>query len=123
MQKKSFRTTQENLTVEIITTGEYPGDGLPKPVQFPDPKDVAVEIEGVKTLNLSKLVELKLASGISGAARLKDLADVQELIKLKDLESGFSEQLDPSVRAKFIELYDSVVKEREQEKRRRGIER
>ncbi|MEJ7713101.1 MAG: hypothetical protein WKF84_25470 [Pyrinomonadaceae bacterium] len=46
--KKSFRTTQENLTVEIITTGEYPGDGLPKPVQFPDPKDVTVEIEGSK---------------------------------------------------------------------------
>ncbi|MEJ7713102.1 MAG: hypothetical protein WKF84_25475 [Pyrinomonadaceae bacterium] len=67
-------------------------------------------------------MELKLASGISGAARLKDLADVQELIKLKDLERGFSEKLDPSVRAKFTELYDSVVKEREQE-RNRGIER
>ena len=120
--KKSFRTTQENLTIEIITTGEYPGDGLPKSVQFPDPKDVAVEIEGVKTLNLPKLVELKLASGISGAARLKDLADVQELIKLKDLGEDFSEKLDPSVRAKFSELYDSVVKEREQE-RERGIER
>ncbi len=86
------------------------------------PKDVAIEIEGVKTLNLPKLVELKLASGITGAARLKDLADVQELIKLKDLGEDFSEKLDPSVRAKFIELYDSVVKEREQE-HNRGIER
>ncbi len=35
-------------------------------------------IEGVKILNLPKLVELKLASGMSGAARLKDLADVQD---------------------------------------------
>src|SRR5215813_6388488 len=29
---KKFRTTDENVPVEIITTGEYPGDGLPKPV-------------------------------------------------------------------------------------------
>jgi len=120
--KKSFRTTQENLTIEIIIAGEYPGDGLPKSVEFPDPKDIAVEIEGVKTLNLPKLIELKLASGISGAARLKDLADVQELIKLKDLEREFFEQLDPFVRTKFIELHDAVMKEREQE-RNREVER
>jgi len=116
--KKSFRTTQENLTIEIITTGEYPGDGLPKPVRFPEPKEHSVVIEGIKTLNLPKLVELKLASGISGAARLKDLADVQELIKLKDLDREFSEKLDPSVRDKFIELRQAVVEERKQARNR-----
>lgn len=114
--KKSFRTTQENLTVEIITTGEYPGDGLPKPVVFPHPKDHSVIIEGIKTINLEKLIELKLASGMSGAARLKDLADVQELIRLKHLEKEFSENLDSSVRDKFIELYQEVAKAREQER-------
>ncbi len=116
--KKSFRTTHENLTIEIITTGEYPGDGLPKPVRFPEPKEHSVVIEGIKTLNLPKLVELKLASGISGAARLKDLADVQELIKLKDLDREFSEKLDPSVRDKFIELRQAVVEERKQARNR-----
>lgn len=35
--KKKFRTTEENIPVEIITAGEFPGDGLPKPVVFPDP--------------------------------------------------------------------------------------
>ena len=55
---------------------------------------------------------------MSGAARLKDLADVQELIKLKDLESEFSEKLDPSVRDKFTELHQAVVEERKQARNR-----
>lgn len=32
---KKFRTTGENVTVEIITSEEFPGDGKPKPVRFP----------------------------------------------------------------------------------------
>lgn len=105
---KKFRTTQENIPVEIIIAGEYPGDGLPKAVKFPDPKDVAVVIDGIKTISLEKLVELKLASGISAPDRLKDLADVQELIKVKSLDADFASKLDTSVREKFNELYQAV---------------
>ena len=36
---KKFRTTEENFTVEIITSGEFPGDGKPKPVVFPNPSE------------------------------------------------------------------------------------
>src|SRR5437762_13401102 len=32
--RKQFRSTEGNIRVEIVTTGEYPGDGLPKPVKF-----------------------------------------------------------------------------------------
>ena len=71
---RSFRTSAENMAVEVRTAGEYPGDGLPKPVSFPDPKSDYVVIEGVKTLSLEKLVDLKLASGMTAADRLKDLA-------------------------------------------------
>ena len=46
---KRFRTS-ENIPVEIITEGEYPGDGLPKPVRFPDPKGSTVDVEGIKTI-------------------------------------------------------------------------
>jgi hypothetical protein len=84
--RKKFRTTGENVPVDVITAGEYPGDGLPKPVQFPNPDEAAVVIDGIRTLSLEKLVELKLSSGISAPDRLKDLADVQELIKIKDLD-------------------------------------
>jgi len=101
---KKFRTAQENVPIEIITAGEYPGDGLPKPVKFPDPSESFVVIDGVKTVTLEKLIELKLASGMTAPDRLKDLADVQELIKTKSLDSSFAERLDSSVREKFLEL-------------------
>jgi hypothetical protein len=107
--KKKFRTTEENIPVEIITAGEFPGDGLPKPVVFPEPGEVSVSIDGVKTVSLEKLIELKLTSGISAPDRLKDLADVQEMIKLKSLDDAYAEKLDPYVRDKFLELLGAVL--------------
>ena len=67
-----------------MTTGEYPGDGKPKPVSMPTPSEASIEIDGVKFVTLEKLIELKLASGISAPDQLKDLADVQELIKIEN---------------------------------------
>ncbi len=40
--------------------------------------------------------------------RLKDLADVQELVKVKNLTADFAEQLNPFVRGKFLELQKAV---------------
>jgi hypothetical protein len=40
--------------------------------------------------------------------RLKDLADVQELIKVRGLQPEFAERLDPYVREKFVELAEAV---------------
>ncbi len=105
---KKFRTTAENVPIEIITAGEYPGDGLPKPVKFPDPSETFIVIDGVKTVTLEKLIELKLASGMTAPDRLKDLADVQELIKVKALDASFAERLDSSVRDKFLQLQKAV---------------
>ncbi len=113
--KKKFRSTQENVPVEIIVAGEYPGDGKPKPVQFHDPKENFVIIEGIKTVNLETLINLKLASGLTAPGRLKDLADVEELIKIKELDESFAEQLNQFVREKFIELARGVALAREQE--------
>lgn len=107
--KKKFRIARENIPLEIITAGEYPGDGKPKPVVFPEPDEDFVVIDGIKTVRLEKLIELKLASGISAPHRLKDLADVQELIKIKRLNESFAERLDESVRDKFVELADAVA--------------
>ena len=108
--KKKFRTTEENVPVEIITTGEFPGDGKEKPVVFPDPSSdgVAIEISGINTLTLNKLIELKLASGMTGAGRRKDLADVQELIKIKGLKRELGDELMQYVRAMYFELWDEI---------------
>jgi len=105
---KKFRTTAGNVTVEIITSDEFPGDGKPKPVRFPNPNDNEVEIDGIKTLSLEKLIELKLASGMTAPHRLKDLADVQELIKIKNLTADYAEELNSFVREKFLELQSAV---------------
>ena len=106
---KKFGTTRENVPIEIITAGEYPGDGKPKPVRFPSPQESSIEIDGIRTVSLEKLVELKLASGMTAPHRLKDLADIQEVIKLKNLSSDFAENLNPFVREKFLELQKSVA--------------
>ena len=114
--KKKFRTTTENISVDVITTGEYPGDGSPIPVIFPDPADASVNIDGVNTVTLEKLIELKLASGITATDRLNDLADVQELIKIKSLDESFATRLNEFVRSKYLELYQGVAAARSVEK-------
>jgi len=41
--------------------------------------------------------------------RLRDLADVQELIKIKKLDGAYAERLDAYVREKYLELWNSVA--------------
>jgi hypothetical protein len=106
--RKRLRSTAEGITVEVMLTGEYPGDGKPKPVTIPEPSGASTEINGIKVVTLEKLIELKLASGISAPHRLKDLADVQELIKIRGLPEDFAERLNPYVREKFLELARAV---------------
>ena len=115
--KKRLRSTVDNVSIEVMTTGEYPGDGKPKPVSMPEPMAASVQIEGINFLSLEKLIELKLASGISAPHRLKDLADVQELIKIRKLDADFAAKLDPYVREKYLELEEAVrASESSQEK-------
>jgi hypothetical protein len=106
--KKQLRSTRNGVAIDVITVGEYPGDGAPKPVSFPRPATASTDIGGVKVVTLEKLVELKLASGMTAPDRLKDLADVQELIKARSLSRDFAEKLNPYVRAKYFELFDAV---------------
>ena len=105
---KSFRDTNTGVRIEVVTTGEYPGDGKPKPVSFPDPAGTRVEREGLWIITLEKLIELKLASGLSAPHRLKDLSDVQELITTLKLPLRLEEQLDASVRAEYRRLWEAA---------------
>jgi len=108
--RKRLRSTTDGVSIEVMTTGEFPGDGKPKPVSMPRPNEASIEIDGIKFVTLEKLIELKLASGMSAPDRLKDLADVQELIKFKHLDADFALKLDPYVRGKFLELEEAVRK-------------
>ena len=102
---KSFRDTQTQVRIEFLTTGEFPGDGKPKPVVFPEPTAASREHEGIRVVTLEKLIELKLASGMSAPHRLRDLADVQDLIGALKLPLDFAERLDASVRAGYRRLW------------------
>ena len=102
---RTFRDTESGVRIEILVSGEFPGDGKPKPVRFPDPAEAIVDADNLRVLPLARIVELKLASGMTAPHRLRDLADVQELIKSRDLDDSFASQLDASVRARFLELY------------------
>lgn len=55
-----------------------------------------------------RLAEAKIASGMTNPGRLRDLADVQELVRVLRLPDDFGEQLNPFVRDKYRELWSSV---------------
>jgi len=110
--RKRLRSTRDGVAIDVVASGEYPGDGKPKPVQFPNPLEGSVEIDGVRFATLEKLIELKLASGMTAPDRLKDLADVQEMIKIKSLDGEFADKLNPYVREKYLELFAAVERGR-----------
>lgn len=105
---RDLRDTETGVRIEFLLAGQFPGDGKPKPVAFPEPSQASVVIDGIRFLSLEKLVELKLASGMTNPGRIKDLADVQELIRALRLDERFAERLDGYVRAKFVELWRAV---------------
>jgi len=107
-KSKHLRDTELGIKIEFLTTGDFPGDGKPKPVAFPDPAAVSVRIDDTSVINLQALIELKLASGMSNSARLKDLADAQELIRILKLPRDFQDKLNPYVRPEFLRLWDGL---------------
>lgn len=105
---RGLRDTEFGVDIDVVITGTYPGDGKPKPVAFPDPAATALRGTRVALLPLPTLVELKLASGMTAPDRLKDLADVQELIRIQHLPRALAEELNTFVRDKYLELWHAV---------------
>jgi hypothetical protein len=105
---KHLRDAELGVKIEFLVTGDYPGDGKPKPVAFPDPQEVVVDLKGIPCINLPTLVELKLTSGMTAPGRLRDFGDIEQLINVLDLPRDFAAQLNPFVRVKFEELWDGV---------------
>lgn len=106
---KQLRDAEFGVRVEFLTSGDYPGDGRPKPVAFPLPAEASIEIDGYPCLQLPRLIELKLASGMTNPIRLKDISDVLELIRVLGLPRELADQLNPFVREKYLDLWDAVA--------------
>lgn len=108
--RKRLRDTETGVMIDIITTGEYPGDGKPKAVQFPDPSD-SVDLGGYQVLSLPRIVESKIVTGTTVDYRqLRDLADVQAIIAELQLPRSFGEKIDPTVRGEFDRLWELAQK-------------
>src|SRR5579872_2042776 len=93
---KAVRDTTEDVRVEPLYTGGYPGDGKPKAITFPDPSDPAVVKVGGRypVVALERLVELKIAAGMTSPGRQhKDYADAIELIRRNSLPASFVDRL------------------------------
>ena len=102
---KGMRDTENAVTIDVLIAGDFPGDGRPTPVAFPAPAEAAIEGERYRILSLPTLIELKLASGMTAPHRLKDLADVLELVRAVKLPAELAADLHPYVRDKYLELW------------------
>ncbi len=105
---RSVGDVETGVQIDFLRAGDYPGDGRPKPVRFPDPATVPQDASGLRVLELRTLIELKLASGITAPDRLQDLADVVALVRANHLAAEFGDTLDPFVRDKFAELWHTA---------------
>jgi hypothetical protein len=105
---RGVRDTERGVNIDIVLAGDYPGDRREKPVSFPDPRVGAVAGRDFRLVPLPTLIELKLASGMTAPHRLKDLADVIELVRANALPVSFGERLHPYVRERFAELWQAA---------------
>jgi hypothetical protein len=103
---KAVRDTRRDVKIDFLLTGDYPGDGKPKPVAFPEPATVSEDAGPYRILTLPALLELKIASGASAPHRMRDLDDAMRLIRASSLAREYADRLDPSVRAKYLELWE-----------------
>lgn len=99
---------EHGVKVDVLTAGRFPGDGLPKPIAFPDPATTAMRGDRFALLPLPRFLELKLAAGMTAPHRLHDLADVIDLIRAVRLPAETEADLHPWVRDKFRELWDAA---------------
>lgn len=108
--RRSFRDPVSNVGVDIVTTGEYPGDGKEKSISFPDPSTVSQNIGGLKVVNLPTLINLKLASYLSmPQQRMRDRTDVSGLVKFLTIEESFAVNLHKDVVDEFRRIVDEAT--------------
>lgn len=112
---KGLRDTIYGVEIDFVLSGDFPGDGKPKPVAFPRPEEVAVPSGRYSVVKLETLIELKIASGMTAAHRLRDLADVIALIRARALPRELADKLNPWVRAGYFDLWEAAQSGRNDE--------
>jgi hypothetical protein len=95
---------------------EFTKHGIPVHLVVPDQAgplpEVLDEIEGIATVPLARLINMKLRSGTRSLARAQDLADVVGLIRHRRLGTAFARHLDKDLRPEFRKLVRAVEADR-----------
>jgi hypothetical protein len=103
---RGLRDVVCGVNIDVLLSGQFPGDGLPKPVAFPDPAEASeADEEGIPILTLRWLIQLKIASGMTAQFRPRDLDDVIQLIRHNRLPREYGGQLHTYVQARYDELW------------------
>lgn len=94
---------------------EFVRDGLPVHLILLDqlgstPRN-RVEIDGIATVSLADLIEMKLRSGSANLLRAQDLADVIGLIRRHRFTGEFAKHLEKSLRPTFRKLCRAIANE------------
>jgi hypothetical protein len=111
---KGMKDAHSNVMVDVLITGEIPGDGKTSPFGFPSPETVTeLDQDGIRVIKLLHLIELKLASGMTAPHRPRDLDDVMRLIEANHLGKEYAQRLHPYVREKYEELWNYTQAARE----------
>jgi hypothetical protein len=112
--RKKLRDTVNKVNVDVIASGEHAGSAE-SPVTYPAPEasDFDVRASGVRYATLEAVIRFKIASGVWGR-RLRDLADVQELIRIHKLDESYAARLPVELREKFVELAQSAGEQRDE---------
>lgn len=102
----------EDVRLHLLFTGEPEGIDWAKAIRFPDPSDdrATAEIDGFPTVVLIRLLEMKLACGLSNPRRAQDIADALQLMDIHELDKRFAPRLHPLLRREFKRLIDVIRK-------------
>ena len=88
---------KNNVPVHLVTTEHV----KQPPREF-------IELEGIRTVALHELINMKLVSGLNDPLRAQDLADVIGLIRHHRLSPTFAAKLEKSVRPEFRKLVRAI---------------
>lgn len=103
-EQAEFRT-QNGIAIQFVIAGQKAGKGTEVAVSDPVGDLNVEQIEGLSVVRLSRLIEMKIACGMSNLRRThKDFADVVELILIRNLDGSFARFLHKSLRPTFREL-------------------
>ena len=107
-QGRRFLDRTTGMKVHVLVSGHCPGPRQPGAIEYPNPTQAAVVIDGVPYLSLLWLVQVKLARRC-----FYDLADVVSLIRSNRLDETYLSRLDSSARNDFANCFEEIRRDDE----------